>query len=263
MRLDTLLADRGLFASRTRAAASVMAGEVRVGHERRRAAKPGELVSSDVAVELAQRPRFVSRGGEKLANGLLATAPRRLDVVGRKALDVGASTGGFTDCLLQLGVEHVTCVDVGYGILDARLRQDARVTVIDRCNARYLVADELPYRPDLIVVDVAFISLTRVLPAVLASAAPRYDALALVKPQFEVGRERVGRGGVVRDAGARREALVTIAETAQRLGAAVLGFASSGLPGPKGNRETFIWLAEPTRPDAVADLAKAARGVEP
>ena len=185
-----------------------------------------------------------------------------MDVAGRRCLDVGASTGGFTDCLLQRGAEHVVALDVAYGILDWRLREDPRVTVIERANARALTPDALPWAPDLIVVDVSFISLAKVLPAVLACAAERYDCLALVKPQFEVGRERVGKGGVVRDAVDRRAALVAAAEAAQELGAAVQGFASSGLPGPKGNLETFVWLAESSR-GGVEDVEAAARKVEP
>ena len=259
VRLDTLLHRRGLFESRARAAASVMAGEVRLGTEGARAAKPGQMVTEDVAVAVDERPRFVSRGGIKLENALSATA---IDPAGRLALDVGASTGGFTDCLIQRGAAHVVCVDVAYGELDWRLRNDDRVTVLERVNARALMPADLPYAPDLIVADVSFISLSKVLPAVLACAAERFDALAMVKPQFEVGRERVGTGGVVRDADDRRAALVGIARAARAERAAVLGFAPSGLPGPKGNRETFVWLAEAGRAGAVEDLEAAAAAVE-
>jgi 23S rRNA (cytidine1920-2'-O)/16S rRNA (cytidine1409-2'-O)-methyltransferase len=153
-------------------------------------------------------------------------------------------------------------VDVAYGELDWRLRGDPRVTVIERRNGRTLRREELPYAPDVIVIDASFISLVKVLPAVLACAAERYDCLALVKPQFEVGRDRVGKGGVVRDPAWRREALVDVGSAAQDLGAAVLGYASSGLPGPKGNLESFVWLAEPAR-GGVEDLEAAAREVEP
>jgi 23S rRNA (cytidine1920-2'-O)/16S rRNA (cytidine1409-2'-O)-methyltransferase len=259
VRLDTLLARRGLFESRARAAASVMAGEVRLGDGGERAAKPGQMVAEDIAVAVDERPRFVSRGGIKLANALAATS---VDPAGRRALDVGASTGGFTDCLLQAGAAHVVAVDVAYGELDWRLRTDERVTVIERTNARALRCDDLPYAPDLVVADVSFISLAKVLPAVLACAAARFDALALVKPQFEAGRGRVGKGGVVRELADRRAALVAVAHAAQEAGAAVLGFAPSGLPGPKGNRETFVWLAEDGRDGAVADLEAAAGAVE-
>jgi 23S rRNA (cytidine1920-2'-O)/16S rRNA (cytidine1409-2'-O)-methyltransferase len=260
VRLDTLLARRGLFASRARAAVSVMAGEVRVGAGGERAAKPGQLVAEDVELAVDERPRFVSRGGVKLANALSATG---VDPAGRHCLDVGASTGGFTDCLLQAGAAHVVAVDVAYGELDWSLRTDDRVTVIERTNARALTPEQLPYAPDLVVADVSFISLTKVLPAVLACCAERFDALAMVKPQFEVGREKVGKGGVVRSAEDRRAALVTVAVSARAAGAAVLGFASSGLPGPKGNRETFVWLGEAGRGGAIDDLKSAARAVEP
>jgi 23S rRNA (cytidine1920-2'-O)/16S rRNA (cytidine1409-2'-O)-methyltransferase len=216
-------------------------------------------VPDDIELEVAQPPEFVSRGGIKLANAL---AHLNLDVAGRRALDLGASTGGFTDCLLQRGAAHVVAVDVAYGEFDWRLRSDARVTVIERTNARSLRAEELPYRPNLIVIDVSFISLAKVLPAALACAAQAFDCLAMVKPQFEVGRGRVGKGGVVREPELRREALVNVGNAAQGLGAAVLGYASSGLPGPKGNQESFVWVAEGGREGAV-DPERAARELEP
>jgi 23S rRNA (cytidine1920-2'-O)/16S rRNA (cytidine1409-2'-O)-methyltransferase len=256
VRLDQLLAQRGLFPSRSRAAASVMAGEIRVGDQV--ADKPGRLVDENIEVTVAGGRRFVSRGGIKLENAL-----RALDVAveGRLCMDVGASTGGFTDCLLKRGAAHVATVDVAYGELAWELRTDDRVTVLERVNARALAAGDLPYRPELIVVDVSFISLLKVLPAVLPCAAERFDCLAMVKPQFEVGRDRIGRNGVVRDAEDRRDAVLEVARGA---GAAVLGFAASGLPGPKGNRETFVWFAEPdrTHPPPIADLAGALAGVD-
>jgi 23S rRNA (cytidine1920-2'-O)/16S rRNA (cytidine1409-2'-O)-methyltransferase len=261
LRLDTLLAQRGLFASRARAAASVMAGEVRLGgSDGERAAKPGQMVAEDVEVALDERPRFVSRGGIKLANALDATG---IDPAGRRCLDVGASTGGFTDCLLQRGAAHVVALDVAYGELDWSLRTDERVTVLERTNARSVAAGDLPYAPDLVVADVSFISLTKVLPAVLACCAERFDALAMIKPQFEVERGQVGKGGVVRSPDERRSALVAVAQSARAHGVAVLGFASSGLPGPKGNRETFVWVAEAGRAAVEADLEALAREVEP
>jgi 23S rRNA (cytidine1920-2'-O)/16S rRNA (cytidine1409-2'-O)-methyltransferase len=261
LRLDTLLAQRGLFASRARAAASVMAGEVRLGgSDGARAAKPGQMVAEDVEVAVDERPRFVSRGGIKLANALEATG---IDPAGRRCLDVGASTGGFTDCLLQHGAAHVVALDVAYGELDWSLRTDERVTVLERTNARSVAPGDLEYAPDLVVADVSFISLTKVLPAVLACCAERFDVLAMVKPQFEVGRGRVGKGGVVREPEERRWALVAVAQSARAHGAAVLGFASSDLPGPKGNRETFVWLAEAGRDAGEADLEALAREVEP
>ncbi len=244
LRLDALLAERGVYASRTRAAASVMAGEVLLGDERRRAEKPGQMVADDVLVAVDAAPAYVSRGGIKLANALDALG---VDVGGRDALDVGASTGGFTDVLLQRGAARVVALDVAYGELHWRLRNDERVTVLERTNARALAPEDLPYAPDLIVLDVSFISLTKVLGAVLACATDRFDCLAMVKPQFEVGRERVGKGGVVRDPAARRDAIDGVAAGARELGAAVLGEAGSGLPGPKGNLETFLWLAEAGR----------------
>jgi 23S rRNA (cytidine1920-2'-O)/16S rRNA (cytidine1409-2'-O)-methyltransferase len=258
-RLDTLLAERGLYESRSRAAAAVMAGDVRVGE--RPARKPGEMVPDDVDLEVAEAPAFVSRGGIKLANALDAFG---LDPAGRRALDAGASTGGFTDCLLQRGAEAVIALDVAYGELHWSLRQDPRVTVIERHNARRLERSELPFAPDLIVADLSFISLTKVLPALLASAAPSFDCLALIKPQFEVGRALLSRGGVVRAAADRRAALVKVARHAREtIGMAVLGFASSGLPGPAGNRESFVWLAASDREGAIEDLEAAARKVEP
>jgi 23S rRNA (cytidine1920-2'-O)/16S rRNA (cytidine1409-2'-O)-methyltransferase len=259
VRLDHLLSERGVFPSRSRAAASVLAGEVMLLPERRRAEKPGQLVCEDVELELADAPRFVSRGGIKLANALDLIS---LDVAGRRALDVGASTGGFTDCLLQRGAAHVVALDVAYGQLDWRLRCDERVTVIERRNARELDGMQLPYAPDLIVIDVSFISVVKVLGAALRVAAERFDCLALVKPQFEVGRAGVGKGGVVRDAALRRGALVSVGEAAVGRDASVRRFVSSGLPGPKGNLETFAWLAEGAR-GGVDDLVAAAREVEP
>jgi len=255
IRLDSLLAERGLFESRARAAASVLAGEVMLLPSRNRALKPGQMVAPDVELEVAGRLPYVSRGGIKLANALDALA---IEVEGRSALDVGASTGGFTDCLLQRGAAHVVALDVAYGELSWKLRGDPRVTVIERCNARYIDPAVLPYAPGLIVVDVSFISLAKVLPAVLGCAAPRFDCLAMVKPQFEVGRERIGKGGVVREEAWRREAIADVARAGWRLGAGIGGFASSGLPGPKGNRETFVWLTEPAR----AGLAAAGSEVE-
>ena len=259
VRLDALLAERGLFASRTRAAASVLAGEVRLGTDGRRAEKPGQLVDPDVAVVLDERPAYVSRGGVKLANALDALG---VAVARRRCLDVGASTGGFTDCLLKRGAAHVVALDVAYGELDWGLRNDPRVTVVERANARAVEPRILPYAPDLVVVDVSFISLLKVLPRVLAAAAPGFDCLALVKPQFEVGRERVGSGGVVRSAEARRDALTTVGRAMAHAGWSVLGFASSGLPGPAGNRESFLWLAEPGRDGSRPDVEVAAAEVE-
>ncbi len=271
VRLDSLLAERGLFPSRSRAAVAVMAGEVRVGAGERRAAKPSELIDPGEPLRVNPARTYVSRGGIKLANALEEC---KLNLAGRRALDVGSSTGGFTDCLLQRGVASVVAVDVGYGLLDYSLRIDPRVSVLERTNARALTPEMLPdapagadeRSPDLASIDVSFISLKIVLPAVLRCLAASYDVLAMVKPQFEVGRARVGKGGVVRDSGDRRDALIGVGRVALDLGASVLGYHSSGLPGPKGNRETFIHLAEPGRMGAAADereLAEMARSVEP
>jgi 23S rRNA (cytidine1920-2'-O)/16S rRNA (cytidine1409-2'-O)-methyltransferase len=206
--------------------------------------------------------QFVSRGGIKLENALITSG---LDVTGRHALDVGASTGGFSDCLLQLGAARVVAVDVGYGQLAWSLRIDPRVIVLERTNARYLTPEMLPYVPDLATIDASFISLSKLLPAVLTCMTGTYDILALVKPQFEVGRGRVGKGGVVRDPADRRDALVSVGRAAAGLGASVLGYHSSGLPGPKGNRETFIHLADPGRAGArgEGELVRMALAVEP
>jgi 23S rRNA (cytidine1920-2'-O)/16S rRNA (cytidine1409-2'-O)-methyltransferase len=271
-RLDTLLAERGLFDSRSRAAASIMAGEVRVGRGERRAEKPSELVDVDELLSLASRPAFVSRGGVKLANALDSSGLR---VAGRRALDVGASTGGFSDCLLQRGAVEVIAVDVGYGTLAYQLRTDPRVQVLERTNARTLTPAALPGpSPDLEVpldlatIDVSFISLAKVLGAVIGCLAPGYDVLALVKPQFELGRERVGKGGVVRRPEDRRDALLAVGRAALDMRVAVRGYHSSGLPGPKGNRETFIWLTPPGADPGAgvqgpAELEDMAREVEP
>jgi 23S rRNA (cytidine1920-2'-O)/16S rRNA (cytidine1409-2'-O)-methyltransferase len=257
-RLDALMAERGLFESRSRAAAAVMAGEVRIGNEPAR--KPGQMVADDVEIAVAAGPDYVSRGGVKLANALDRLG---IAVEGRRALDVGASTGGFTDVLLQRGAAAVVALDVAYGELHWRLRQDPRVTVLERTNARSLDCGSLPYRPDLVVADVSFISLTKVLPAVLACAAPRFDCLAMVKPQFEAGRERVGKGGVVRDPAVRADTVAAVAEAAAGEGWSVLGFARSELPGPSGNQETFAWLGEPGREGALDDIRAAVAEVGP
>jgi 23S rRNA (cytidine1920-2'-O)/16S rRNA (cytidine1409-2'-O)-methyltransferase len=236
-RIDAVLAEQGLFPSRTAAAAAVRAGEVRVGRDGPVALRPSQLVEPEATLILDEGPRYVSRGGIKLENALEALG---IDVSDRDCLDVGASTGGFTDCMLQRGAARVVAADVAYGQIDLRLREDPRVTVIERLNAREMLPSDLPFEPSLATVDVSFISLTKVVPAVARCLAPGGAVLAMVKPQFELGRKRVGRG-VVRDDGDRREAILTVAEAARDLGLPVRGFASSGLPGPKGNRETFVW----------------------
>jgi 23S rRNA (cytidine1920-2'-O)/16S rRNA (cytidine1409-2'-O)-methyltransferase len=236
-RLDARLVREGLAESRARAAALVLAGRVWVDDVP--VDKAGTPVAPDAHVRV-QPPerRYVSRGGEKLAGAL---ADLGVDVRGCRCLDVGASTGGFTDCLLQAGAECVIALDVGYGQLALALREDPRVHVIERANARELSAAALPFVPDFVCVDVSFISLRLVLPAV-AAAAPGARVLALVKPQFEVGREQVGKGGVVRDDALRAQAVADVAACAIGLGYQVAGQADSRLAGPKGNREVFLHL---------------------
>jgi 23S rRNA (cytidine1920-2'-O)/16S rRNA (cytidine1409-2'-O)-methyltransferase len=255
-RIDAVLAERGLFPSRSAAAGAVRAGEVRIGADGPVALRPSQLVEPEAALIVDSGPRYVSRGGTKLANALDALG---IEVEGRECLDVGASTGGFTDCLLQRGAARVAAVDVAYGQLDLRLREDPRVTVIERLNARELTPGDLPFAPSLATVDVSFISLTKVLPAVARCLAPGGEALAMVKPQFELGRERVGRG-VVRDDADRHEAILTVARAAADLGLPVRGFAPSGLPGPKGNRETFVWCGG--EGPSLPDLEQALRAAE-
>jgi len=250
-RIDAVLAERGFFPSRSAAAGAVRAGEVRVGEDGPLALRPSQLVDPDADLRIDDGPRFVSRGGVKLENALRALA---IDVNGRECLDVGASTGGFTDCLLQRGAARVAALDVAYGQIDRRMREDPRVTVIERLNARELVPAGLPFRPSLATIDVSFISLGKVLPAVAATLARGGEVLAMVKPQFELGRERV-RKGVVRDAADRREAVRSVATLAAERGLPVRGFASSGLPGPKGNRETFVWCGGDGEPLADVDAA--------
>jgi 23S rRNA (cytidine1920-2'-O)/16S rRNA (cytidine1409-2'-O)-methyltransferase len=256
-RIDALLAQRGLFPSRSAAAGAVRAGEVRLGADGPLALRPSQLVEAEAALVVATGPRYVSRGGVKLDNALDILG---IDVSGRDCLDVGASTGGFTDCLLQRGAARVVALDVAYGQIDLRLREDPRVTVVERLNARGLQPTDLPYPPELATVDVSFISLAKVLPAIARCLAPGGEVLAMVKPQFELGRERVGKG-VVRDAGDRREAVLEVALAARDLGLPIRGFASSGLPGPKGNRETFVWCGG--RGTAISDLEAAILEAEP
>jgi 23S rRNA (cytidine1920-2'-O)/16S rRNA (cytidine1409-2'-O)-methyltransferase len=238
VRLDRLLVDRGLVPSRERAQRLILAGAVLVGD--RPATKPGTLVAADAPLRLrATASDYVSRGGEKLAGALDAFA---LDVAGTIALDVGASTGGFTDCLLRRGARRVIALDVGYGQLAWSLRQDPRVAVLERTNARSLDATILPETPDLATVDVSFISLARVLPPVAAVLRAGGTVIALVKPQFEAGRGQVGKGGVVRDPAVRAAAVAAVRQAAEASGFRVRGEADSVLHGPKGNREVFLWL---------------------
>jgi 23S rRNA (cytidine1920-2'-O)/16S rRNA (cytidine1409-2'-O)-methyltransferase len=239
-RLDVLLVERGLAESRAQAQALVLAGLVR-GHS-----KAGEQVADDAPLEVERPPPYVSRAGHKLANALDAFG---VEVTGLDCLDLGASTGGFTDCLLQRGAARVVALDVGYGQLHPRLRADERVTVVERVNARGLV--RLPFAPELVTCDVSFISATRVLPPALRLAVPHWEALVLVKPQFEAGRGDAPRG-VVRDPEVHRRVLREFCATAEAWAARVAGIVDSGHPGPKGNREFVVHLIaseEPSDPD--------------
>jgi 23S rRNA (cytidine1920-2'-O)/16S rRNA (cytidine1409-2'-O)-methyltransferase len=241
-RLDLLLVERGLAETRSQAQAFVIAGRV-PGHE-----KPGEQVDEAAPLELTPAEPYVSRGGVKLANALEAFA---VDPSGADCLDVGASTGGFTDVLLQRDAARVIALDVGYGQLHPKIRNDPRVTVLERVNARAVT--ELPFAPELVVADVSFISVRKALPPVLALAAPTWRALVLVKPQFEAGRADA-RGGVVRDAEVHRRVLREVAEAALAWGAETIGTIDSGLPGPKGNREFFLHLVQRPDPQLAAAL---------
>ena len=243
-RLDLVLVERGLAESRSQAQAMVLAGLV-PGF-----AKPGQQVADDVALEVRRPPRFVSRGGEKLAHALDALG---VDPAGKDCLDLGASTGGFTDCLLQRGAARVVALDVGYGQLHPRLRADERVTVVERVNARGLV--RLPFAPELVTCDVSFISATRVLPPAIALAAPGWEALVLVKPQFEAGRADVPKG-VVRDPGVRRRVLRDFCAEAATWRAHVAGVVDSGHPGPKGNREFVVHLIASEKPSDPDELER-------
>jgi 23S rRNA (cytidine1920-2'-O)/16S rRNA (cytidine1409-2'-O)-methyltransferase len=231
-RLDVLLVERGLAESRTQAQALVLAGRV-PGY-----AKPGTQVDDGAQLEVEAPPRFVSRGGEKLEHALDRLG---IDPTGRDCVDVGASTGGFTDVLLQRGAARVIALDVGYGQLHERLRADPRMVLMERTNARDV--RELPFAPQLVVCDVSFISVRKALPPVLALAAPGWEAVVLVKPQFEAARAEAPKG-VVRDVDVRRRVVRAVAEAALAWGGETVGVVDSGLPGPKGNREVFLHLVQ-------------------
>jgi 23S rRNA (cytidine1920-2'-O)/16S rRNA (cytidine1409-2'-O)-methyltransferase len=258
-RLDAELVRRGLARSRDQAAELIAAGRVTVRGDA--AAKPATQVTRDAPITIAEGgadPGYVSRGGHKLA-GALGAFPS-LAVAGRACLDAGASTGGFTDVLLRAGAAHVTAADVGYGQLAWSLRTDQRVTVLDRVNVRSLRPEQVAGPgglPDLVVADLSFISLALVLPALAACAADNADFVLLVKPQFEVGKGRVGAGGVVRDAGLRAEAVTAVCDAAAGLGLGVLGVTASPLPGPAGNVEYFVWLRRGAPPLDDGELLRA------
>ncbi len=248
-RLDVLLVERGLAESRAQAQALVLAGLV-PGFD-----KAGAQVEEDAELTVERLPPYVSRAGHKLANALDAFG---LDVTGLDCCDVGASTGGFTDVLLQRGAARVIALDVGYGHLHPRLRDDPRVVVMERTNARHVT--ELPFPPQLVTCDVSFISVRLALPPILRLAAPGWHALVLVKPQFEAGRAEAQKG-VVRDPGVRQRVVREIAEAALGWGGETVGVVDSGLPGPKGNREFVLQLVhrqEPRLPDDIDSRIAAA-----
>ncbi|HZP36839.1 MAG TPA: TlyA family RNA methyltransferase [Methylomirabilota bacterium] len=242
IRLDVALVQRGLIESREKAARVILAGEVLVDGQR--VDKAGALVTPGARLELAARPRFVSRGGEKLAHALAAFG---IDPRGRVAIDVGASTGGFTHCLLEHGAAKVYAVDVGHGQLDPKLRADGRVVVMEKTNARNLPVDSFPESPSLATIDISFISLEKVLPSVFGVLTSQGEAVVLVKPQFEVGKGQVGKGGVVRDFSHHRAVIARIARFAVLHGWHVRGVTASPLKGPKGNREFFLLLTKTGR----------------
>ena len=238
IRADVLLTQRGLAPSRSRAQALILAGKVFSGE--RRVEKSGESLDEEAPIEVREPDHpFVSRGGVKLAGALDAFD---YDPADKCVADFGASTGGFTDCLLQRGARRVFAVDVGYGQLHDRLRRDPRVVVMERTNARHLKRDDLPERVDLVVIDASFIGLEKLLPAARAVCRPGGDVIALVKPQFQVGQDKVGKGGVVRDPDDRRHAIASTVSAAEGLGFELCAEQDSVITGPKGNLETFIWL---------------------
>lgn len=236
-RLDLLLLERGLVDSREDGRRKILAGDVLVNDQA--ATKAGSLIDTGAAVRLRPRSRYVSRGGFKLEKALSEFA---IDVTGKTALDVGASSGGFTDCLLVHGAARVFAVDVGYGQLDWKLRNDPRVTVFEKTNIRYLDRSSLPGDADLATIDTSFISLKLVLPCVKALLTVRHEVIALIKPQFEVGKGKVGKGGVVRSAEEHARVIGEIQESAAALGYEIAGVTESPLLGPKGNKEFLIYL---------------------
>jgi 23S rRNA (cytidine1920-2'-O)/16S rRNA (cytidine1409-2'-O)-methyltransferase len=236
-RLDILLLERGLVDSREEGRRKILAGDVLVNDQA--ATKAGSLIDSGAAVRIKPSPRYVSRGGLKLEKALREFA---IDVTGKIALDVGASSGGFTDCLLAQGAARVFAVDVGYGQLDWKLRNDPRVVVFEKTNIRYLERGALPAAADLATIDASFISLKLILPRVKALLAARHEVIALIKPQFEVGKGKVGKGGVVRSPEEHTRVIGEIQESAAAIGYEVVGVTESPLLGPKGNKEFLIYL---------------------
>jgi 23S rRNA (cytidine1920-2'-O)/16S rRNA (cytidine1409-2'-O)-methyltransferase len=252
-RLDAELVRRGLARSRDHAADLIESRSVLVTGIP--ASKPATQVDAETSIKIqGERDDFVSRGGHKLAGALDAFPEIIVD--GKRALDAGASTGGFTDVLIKRGVGHVVAVDVGYGQMAWELRQDARITVLDRTNVRHLTIEQIGDPVDLIVADLSFISLTLVLPALVSVSRSTADFLVMVKPQFEVGREKLGAGGVVRDAQLRKSAVQEVADSAYDMGLGCRGVVASSLPGPSGNVEYFLWLQRGAA--EISDLALSA-----
>jgi 23S rRNA (cytidine1920-2'-O)/16S rRNA (cytidine1409-2'-O)-methyltransferase len=261
LRLDAELVRRGLARSRDHAAELVASGRVTVSGGA--ATKPATAVTTDVAIVVREDPdreEYVSRGGHKLAGALAEFGPAGLRVEGRRCLDAGASTGGFTDVLLRAGAAEVVAVDVGYGQLAWPLRQDDRVTVHDRTNVRQLTADMVGGQVDLVVGDLSFISLLLVLEPLIAVTREDGDLVLMVKPQFEVGKDRLGKGGVVRDPALRAEAVTTVADAAAGRGWGARAVATSPLPGPSGNVEFFLWLRRGSAAIGPDDIARAVHG---
>ena len=253
MRLDIALVERGLARSRGHASELIDAQRVLLGDKPAR--KASQDVAEDVEITVIAAEEYVSRAGLKLAKALDAFS--ELEVAGRRALDVGASTGGFTDVLLRRGAALVVAVDVGYGQLAWELRQDPRVKILDRTNIRHLTGDQVGEDIDLVVADLSFISLSLVLPALAAVSKPDADFVLMVKPQFEVGREKLGAGGVVRDPALRKAAVLDVAMSAFDVGLGTLGVVASSLPGPAGNVEYFLWLRRGAGEINEADLDAA------
>jgi 23S rRNA (cytidine1920-2'-O)/16S rRNA (cytidine1409-2'-O)-methyltransferase len=260
LRLDAELVRRKLARSREHASELIAAGRVTVSGNR--ATKPATGVTTDVAIVVTEdpgRPDFVSRGGHKLAGALAAFEPLGLSVKGRRCLDAGASTGGFTDVLLRNGASQVVAVDVGYGQLAWRLQQDERVVVHDRTNIRDLSLELVGEPVDVVVGDLSFISLELVLDALIRVTSPEGDLALMVKPQFEVGKDRVGKGGVVRDPVLRAEAVNAVAAAAERRGWGARAVTTSPLPGPSGNVEFFLWLRRGEATVSEAEIEEAVR----
>ncbi len=239
-RLDIFLVERGLLSSREKAQRTIRAGLVTV--DGRAAGKPGQTVGEEAVIEITRPPRYVGRGGEKLKGALEDFG---LSAANLTVCDLGSSTGGFTDCLLQEGARRVYCLDVGRGQLHWKLREDPRVTVREGFNARYLAPGDLPERPDLVTIDLSFISLKKVLPSAAGVLGPAGLILSLIKPQFEAGRGELRRGGVIRDPAVHRRVIAEIGDYARGWGLEVRGVRESRLTGPAGNKEFFILLSKP------------------